>query len=78
MSPQPLSRFRRVKVVAIDADALLQRPELAIYPMSIIGRWARIDTRLAQLLSTLLHSPDLAVAMAMFQAQQAATPGRQR
>jgi hypothetical protein len=68
MKPQPLSRVRRDASTHFDPDVLLTHPKLAVYPMATISRWARTDATLAELLSAMLKSQDLAVGMAMYQA----------
>lgn len=68
MAPQPLSKIRPYASTKFDPDTFLTHPGLAVYPMTVIARWARTDATLAELLSAMLKSPDVAVGMAMYQA----------
>jgi hypothetical protein len=68
MGPQPLSRVKRNASTKFDPDIHLSHPDLAVYPMAVISRWARTDAMFAELLSAMLKSTDLAVGMAMYQA----------
>ena len=68
IGPQPLSKICPLASVLFDPGALLERPALAVFPMTVIARWADIDKSLAELLLLMLKSPNLSVGMAMFQA----------
>jgi hypothetical protein len=66
--PQPLSRVNPHATTQFDGYALIEKEELAVYPMTVIAMWADIDRALAELLLLMLKSPDLSVGMAMYQA----------
>jgi len=65
MSPQPISKVRPNAGGIFNNKALEKYPELAVFPMRVIGIWSHIHFGISTMLGRMLHA-EAAIGLAMY------------